>query len=67
MNNRSFPACALFPILMAASLSTAADTLNYEYDALGRLKEVRYPDGSVVSYLHDASGNRTEVSTRTPP
>jgi YD repeat-containing protein len=67
MTKRSFRACVLFPILAVASLPTVAGTLNYEYDALGRLQEVRYPDGSIVSYTLDPAGNRTEAATRTPP
>jgi YD repeat-containing protein len=49
------------------SFATLAGTLDYKYDALGRLTEVKHPDGSVVSYTLDPAGNRTEVASRTPP
>lgn len=34
----------------------------YQYDALGRLTQVTYPDGSVVTYEYDAAGNRALVT-----
>ena len=43
-------ACAL-----AASLP--AQTVNYAYDAAGRLASVTYPNGKVLSYTYDAVGN----------
>jgi YD repeat-containing protein len=67
MTTRSFLSCLLFALLAMTNATTLAATLNYEYDALGRLKDVRYPDGSTVSYALDPAGNRTEVASRTPP
>lgn len=67
MTTRSFRSCLLFALLTITSATTLAGTLNYQYDALGRLEEVQHPDGSVVSYTLDPAGNRTEVSTRMPP
>lgn len=67
MSQRFFRADVLFLVLALASLPVLADTLEYKYDALGRLEQVRYPDGSVVTYTLDPAGNRTEDATRTPP
>jgi YD repeat-containing protein len=67
MTPRSFRSCLLFALLTIMSATTFAGTLNYQYDALGRLEEVQYPGGSVVSYTLDPAGNRTEVASRTPP
>jgi YD repeat-containing protein len=34
----------------------------YEYDSLGRVDKVTYPDGSYVDYDYDAAGNRSLVT-----
>lgn len=37
----------------------AASSVTYAYDALGRLIEVAYSNGTVITYSYDAAGNRT--------
>jgi len=37
-------------------------TTTYTYDALHRLTEVTYPDGSTTSYEYDPMGNRTSMT-----
>lgn len=49
---------ALF-CLLAASQAHAQSAMGY--DALGRLKCVKYPSGKVATYNYDAAGNRTSV------
>jgi len=39
-----------------------AGTTTYKYDALGRVIEVDYPDGTKVFYQYDAAGNRTQTT-----
>lgn len=40
-----------------------SEPTTYGYDVLGRLDSVSYPDGRVVSYTYDASGNRLNMTT----
>ena len=47
--------------LVLAATSAFAGTTTYKYDALGRVVEVDYPDGSIVQYTYDAAGNRTRT------
>ncbi|MFO7538973.1 MAG: RHS repeat-associated core domain-containing protein [Chloroflexota bacterium] len=44
------------------SMNTLDGTTNYEYDALGQLTGVLYPDGPVTTYEYDAVGNRLRVT-----
>jgi len=44
-------------VLMASSAN--AGTTTYKYDTLGRVIEVDYPDGSIITYTYDKAGNRT--------
>lgn len=60
----AFPIAALLLALSSAP-GAQADTA-YTYDALGRLKTVTYTDGTIVTYIHDATGNRTSKLVATP-
>lgn len=55
--------CRAAPIgLVALSARDAlADTVTYQYDALGRVIQATYSGGITVLYTYDAAGNRTEV------
>ena len=44
--------------LFAAIISMNAQTINYNYDSLGRLTQVIYPDSNIIKYAYDATGNR---------
>jgi len=46
---------------------SAAETINYQYDALGRLISETKSDGVQTSYTLDAAGNRVQVATSGPP
>jgi YD repeat-containing protein len=58
-------------LFFTSVLTSYAETVNYIYDELNRLKRVEYGDGSVVEYTYDKAGNRLEkaisYSDTTPP
>lgn len=39
-------------------------TLDYTYDADGRIEEIRSEGGNAVRYAYDSAGNRTSISTQ---
>ncbi len=49
-------------LVLAGTSPAFAGTTTYKYDALGRVIEVDYPDGSIVQYAYDAAGNRTQTT-----
>lgn len=55
----------VFVALMVGSAIAAPIT--YIYDGLNRLKEVHYPDGTVIKYDYDKLGNRTKMETSGNP
>jgi YD repeat-containing protein len=60
---RSFAAIAG---VVLSSIASEAATTQYQYDALGRLRQVIHDNGITTSYTLDPAGNRTEVAD-TPP
>jgi YD repeat-containing protein len=54
-------------LLLSLSLGALchAATVNYTYDAAGRLTQVNYGNGTVVTYTYDAAGNLLSRSTQT--
>lgn len=48
------------------SASPSGGTESYEYDALGRLRKVTFPNGAITNYTLDNAGNRTNVTTTIP-
>ena len=46
---------------LRTSTATLDGTYSYEYDPIGQLTKITYPDGRAVQYVYDAAGNRTSV------
>ena len=53
-----------FPLLLVMGLALAA-SINYTYDAAGRLVKVDYGNGSTIIYSYDKSGNLLTRSVQT--
>ncbi|GAA4346903.1 hypothetical protein GCM10023165_31730 [Variovorax defluvii] len=55
--------------LCTAVLAAHAGSVNFTYDALGRLASTVYTSGAsttTITYSYDAAGNRSSVVTTTP-
>jgi YD repeat-containing protein len=56
--------------LTAAAMASASETINYTYDARGRLVQVKH-SGSVnnnvtANYTYDKAGNRNNLNVASP-
>lgn len=53
--------CAIFSIILSVNnmccVHAQSQNVQYEYDFLGRLIVVRYPDGTQIKYQYDVNGN----------
>lgn len=63
---------ALCASVLVWATSVSAGNTTYQYDSLGRVVKVTYPDTKQICYSYDAAGNRTQVKrqatgTCTPP
>jgi YD repeat-containing protein len=55
-------------IISSLPVTTYSADISYTYDALNRLEQVQYPDGTIIKYFYDDAGNRVqqEVTVATP-
>ena len=60
---RAIVLASLFSLSIAATPAQAG-TATYTYDPLGRVTQVSYSNGTVITYTYDAAGNRTRTVTR---
>lgn len=45
-------------LIAMASVPAWAGSVSYTYDSLGRVTQITYSTGVVITYTYDASGNR---------
>jgi YD repeat-containing protein len=43
---------------LICAIPAFADTATYNYDAMNRLTQVKYTDGTTIKYTYDKMGNR---------
>lgn len=53
--------------LLFLAEGVSAGTATQTYDTLGRLKTVTYSSGVVITYVYDATGNRTSYTVTGAP
>jgi len=46
---------------LSKRIDAKGQVVTYNYDELSRLKEIRYPDASVVTFAYDPNGNQTTM------
>jgi uncharacterized protein (DUF697 family) len=51
-------------VAISAIAASAATTVTYKYDTLGRLSTVCYSNNLEIVYSYDQAGNRTQVVTQ---
>ena len=54
-------------LLIILSGALQAGSVSYTYDSLGRLSKATYANGVVITYVYDASGNRTSYTVAGAP
>lgn len=54
-------------LLALLSGALQAGSVSYTYDSLGRLSKATYASGVVITYVYDASGNRTSYTVAGAP
>lgn len=65
-NNRAIAAALVAGLIGFCAPSIGwPQTVSYTYDALGRITNASYPDGTCLAYAYDAAGNRTQYSSAT--
>jgi len=55
-------AAVLLATVGPAGAHAQGGTINYDYDAIGRLVSAYYPDGTCLAFRYDAAGNRTQYT-----
>ncbi|HTM82237.1 RHS repeat domain-containing protein [Asticcacaulis sp.] len=53
--------CSVVVVGLCVNSSALAGNTVYQYDTLGRVVKVTYPDAKQVCYAYDFAGNRTQV------
>lgn len=64
---RALASGTLVLLAMGTTVPAHAGSATHQYDSLGRLSQVTYSNGTVITYSYDAAGNRTAVVTTGAP
>jgi len=56
-------ALLLVVVILLLSVDAYSATIQYRYDRMNRLIEEQWPDGTIIQYEYDESGNRLSVVT----
>ena len=59
-------AAIVLPFFLTATTPANAASVQYTYDALGRVTSATYTNGTSISYSYDNSGNRTVMINHPP-
>ena len=59
-------AAILFFLCLEGSSPSSAASITYTYDNLGRIIQVTYSNGRVITYTYDAAGNRQTYTVTAP-
>lgn len=64
-----FPGTILLLVIFSIIIATSSfgAKVIYQYDSLNRLIQTSYPDGYVINYLYDSSGNRLSRAVKKTP
>lgn len=60
IKSKSLIVLALTLGILVAGVPCFSETINYVYDTMGRLIQVKYADGTVIQYTYDKLGNRLQ-------
>jgi len=62
-SKRTVAALTIASFILLSTITSFADTINYVYDDLNRLRSITYADGTMTVYSYDEIGNRLSLNS----